>query len=186
MEIGNLVVPFLSMQTAQIRPGHEGAIAAHLDLGLEGVGEVWLSLFRRNGGAMVHEEDRDRARSLRDVLLEILCHDQPFDDVVAVTGHWTKYGCVYQIPYRSLLPQRVDNLLAAGRCISVDHRAHHATKEIPACFATGEAAGTAAALALRADLTPREVDISTLQRALLKAGAWLPDGSGDTESAGQA
>ena len=103
--------------------------------------------------------------------------DQPFDDVVAVTGHWTKYGCVYQIPYRSLLPQRVDNLLAAGRCISVDHRAHHATKEIPACFATGEAAGVAAALALRANLTPREVDVSALQRALLKAGAWLPDGA---------
>ena len=106
--------------------------------------------------------------------------DQPFDDVVAVTGHWTKYGCVYQIPYRSLLPQRIDNLLAAGRCISVDHRAHHATKEIPACFATGEAAGVAAALALRANLTPREVDISTLQRALLKAGAWLPDGAVST------
>ncbi len=103
--------------------------------------------------------------------------DQPFDDVVAVTGHWTKYGCVYQIPYRSLLPQRIDNLLAAGRCISVDHRAHHATKEIPACFATGEAAGVAAALALRANLTPREVDVSALQRALLKAGAWLPDGA---------
>ncbi len=71
----------------------------------------------------------------------------------------------------------VDNLLAAGRCISVDHRTHHATKEIPACFATGEAAGVAAALALRANLAPREVDISALQRALLKAGAWLPDGA---------
>ena len=71
----------------------------------------------------------------------------------------------------------VDNLLAAGRCISVDHRTHHATKEIPACFATGEAAGVAAALALRANLTPREVDVSALQRALLKAGAWLPDGA---------
>ncbi|MCH8025883.1 MAG: FAD-dependent oxidoreductase [Chloroflexi bacterium] len=112
--------------------------------------------------------------------------DQPFDDVVAVTGHWTKYGCVYQIPYRSLLPQRVDNLLAAGRCISVDHRAHHATKEIPACFATGEAAGVAAALALRTNLTPREVDVSALQRALLKAGAWLPDGSGGAKQEGQA
>jgi hypothetical protein len=100
--------------------------------------------------------------------------DAPFDDVIAVTGHWTKYGCTYQIPYRSLLPQRVTNLLAAGRCISVDHRAHHATKEIPACFATGEAAGIAAALSLRRGVSLPDVDVAELQRALVKAGAWLP------------
>ncbi|MGB2694161.1 MAG: FAD-dependent oxidoreductase [Dehalococcoidia bacterium] len=102
--------------------------------------------------------------------------DQPFDDVIAVTGHWTKYDCTYQIPYRSLLPQRTTNLLAAGRCISVDHRAHHATKEIPACFATGEAAGIAATLALRRSAALPEVDVSELQAALRKAGAWLPNG----------
>ena len=102
--------------------------------------------------------------------------DQPFDDVIAVTGHWTKYDCTYQIPYRSLLPQRVSNLLAAGRCISVDHRAHHATKEIPACFATGEAAGVAAALSLRARTPLAELDVSELQTALRAAGAWLPGG----------
>jgi glycine/D-amino acid oxidase-like deaminating enzyme len=104
--------------------------------------------------------------------------DQPFDDVIAVTGHWTKYDCTYQIPYRSLLPQRVTNLLAAGRCISVDHRAHHATKEIPACFATGEAAGIAATLALRRNASLAAVDVPELQRALVKAGAWLPEGAG--------
>ncbi len=102
--------------------------------------------------------------------------DRPFDDVIAVTGHWTKYDCTYQIPYRSLLPQRVSNLLAAGRCISVDHRTHHATKEIPACFATGEAAGIAAALALGRNVALPEIDVSELQRALVKAGAWLPGG----------
>lgn len=106
--------------------------------------------------------------------------DQPFDDVIAVTGHWTKYDCTYQIPYRSLLPQRVANLLAAGRCISVDHRAHHATKEIPACFATGEAAGIAATLALRRNASPSAIDVPELQRALVKAGAWLPEGAAKT------
>ncbi len=100
--------------------------------------------------------------------------DQPFDDVIAVTGHWTKYDCTYQIPYRSLLPQRVSNLLAAGRCISVEHRAHHATKEIPACFATGEAAGIAASLAVRRSVALSGIDVPELQRALRKAGAWLP------------
>ena len=47
----------------------------------------------------------------------------------ADTGHWTKADCTYQIPYRSLLPQRATNLLAAGRCISVDQRLRHATTE---------------------------------------------------------
>ena len=106
--------------------------------------------------------------------------DKPFEDVIAVTGHWTKYGCTYQIPYRSLLPQRTSNLLAAGRCISVDHRAHHATKEIPACFATGEAAGIAAALSLRRNVALADVDVRELQRGLVKAGAWLPDESAKT------
>ncbi len=101
--------------------------------------------------------------------------NRPFEDAIAVTGHWTKYDCTYQIPYRSLLPQRTSNLLAAGRCISVDHRAHHATKEIPACFATGEAAGIAAALSLSRGVAPPDVDVGEMQRALAKAGAWLPD-----------
>jgi hypothetical protein len=98
----------------------------------------------------------------------------PFDDTVAVTGNWTKYGSIYNIPYRSLLASGTDNLLAAGRCISVDHRAHHSTKEIPACFATGEAAGTAAALALQHGTSPAAVDVSSLQAALLRTGAYLP------------
>jgi len=112
--------------------------------------------------------------------------DRHFEDVVAVTGHWTKYDCTYQVPYRSLLPQRVTNLLAAGRCISVDHRAHHATKEIPACFATGEAAGVAAALSLRRGVPPPELDVPELQRALRKAGTWLPEGVGGQTPEGQA
>jgi hypothetical protein len=100
--------------------------------------------------------------------------DHIFADTIASTGHWTKYGAVYHIPYRSLLPVRASNLLATGRCISVDHRVHHATKEIPACFATGEAAGIAAALAAGAATSVQEVDVPSLQRALRAAGAWLP------------
>jgi putative intracellular protease/amidase len=100
--------------------------------------------------------------------------NKPFDDVIAVTGHWTKYDCTYQIPYRSLLPKEVVNLLAAGRCISVDHRTHHATKEIPACFATGEAAGVAAARALSNGVQPANLDVAELQQALRTAGALLP------------
>lgn len=102
--------------------------------------------------------------------------DQPLADSVAATGHWTKYGTTYDIPLASLVPREVENLLVAGRCISVDHRVHHATKEIPACMATGQAAGTAAALALEGGGDPGALQrdsarTETLQRRLAAAGA---------------
>src|SRR5438132_12890997 len=99
--------------------------------------------------------------------------DRRFDDVIARTGHWTKYDCVYNIPYRSLLPRSLDNLLVAGRCISVDHRVHHATKEIPPCLATGQAAGTAAAIAAQASIATADVDVAALQSKLREQGAIL-------------
>jgi succinate dehydrogenase/fumarate reductase flavoprotein subunit len=94
-----------------------------------------------------------------------------FDDTVAITGNWTKYGAIYHIPYRSLLAREFPNLLVAGRCISVDHRVHHATKEIPACMASGEAAGTAAALAIKSGVEPRNLDVAALRQRLESAGA---------------
>jgi 2-polyprenyl-6-methoxyphenol hydroxylase-like FAD-dependent oxidoreductase len=97
--------------------------------------------------------------------------DVAHNDAVAVTGHWTKYGAVYHVPYGSLLPRELRNLLVAGRCISVDTRVHQATKEIPACMATGEAAGTAAALALRSGVDPPDLSVPDLRRALAARGA---------------
>ncbi|MBI1816492.1 MAG: FAD-dependent oxidoreductase [Deltaproteobacteria bacterium] len=99
--------------------------------------------------------------------------DKPLPEAIALTGHWTKYGALYWIPYRSLLAKEYTNLMAAGRCISVDHRTHHATKEIPSCMATGEAAGTAAALALSAGVPLKQLDVSTLQQRLRDQGAIL-------------
>jgi len=99
--------------------------------------------------------------------------DRPCADAVAVTGHWTKYGALYWIPYGSLLAEDLDNLLVAGRCISVDHRVHHATKEIPACMATGQAAGTAAALAVSTKCAADHLDVPTLRDRLVRDGAIL-------------
>ncbi len=99
--------------------------------------------------------------------------NQRLAGVIARTGNWTKAGMTYDIPFAALHTPAIDNLLAAGRCISVDHRVHHATKEIPACFATGEAAGTAAALAARKGIAPAALDVPTLQRQLLRQGAIL-------------
>jgi glycine/D-amino acid oxidase-like deaminating enzyme len=99
--------------------------------------------------------------------------NKPMADVIAITGHWTKYGALYWIPFRSLIAPPYANLLAAGRCISVDHRTHHATKEIPACMATGQAAGTAAALAVSAGEPLKSLDRTILQDRLRSQGAIL-------------
>ncbi len=71
MEVGHFLVRLRGPRATQVRPGYEGTIAVHLDLRLEGVGEIGLPLLRFDRRAVVHEEDRDRARPLRDVLLEI-------------------------------------------------------------------------------------------------------------------
>jgi hypothetical protein len=105
-------------------------------------------------------------------------------DAVAATGHWTKYGATYDIPFGALLPQELDNLLAAGRCISVDHQVHHATKEIPACMATGQAAGTAAALSLERGVPPAELDVAALRKRLEAAGAIVSAGSASASEPG--
>jgi hypothetical protein len=94
-------------------------------------------------------------------------------DAVAITGHWTKYGSTYHIPWDALLASGTSNLAVAGRCISVDHRTHHATKEIPACFATGEAAGLGAALALQRNEHMADLPVAVLRAALTRAGAYL-------------
>jgi len=99
--------------------------------------------------------------------------DRPCDDAIAITGHWTKYEALYYIPYGALLAAEFSNLVVAGRCISVDHRVHHATKEIPPCMATGEAAGTAAALAVRAGIDPAELEPRVIQERLIRNGAIL-------------
>lgn len=72
-----------------------------------------------------------------------------FDDTVGLTGDWRKAGPVYAIPYRALLAPGHINLLSAGRCMSADTTAWDVTRAIPGCAVTGEAAGTAAALAVR-------------------------------------
>jgi hypothetical protein len=79
------------------------------------------------------------------------------------------------IPYRSLLPKDMDGLMVACRAFSADMVANDAFNWIPHCIALGEAAGTAAALAVKAGLKPRDVDYGALQSQLLRQGVLLPD-----------
>ncbi len=82
------------------------------------------------------------------------------------------------IPYGALVPQTLDGLLACGRHISCDKNSHGFMREIPQCWITGQAAGTAAALAVQQGVQPRAVDVAALQAALLKQGVYLRQAAG--------
>jgi hypothetical protein len=79
----------------------------------------------------------------------------------------------YEIPYRSLVPKRIDNLLVAGRCISATHMADAFTRNQPAVMATGQAAGIAAALCARNNKSPRDMEVRELQKRLKESGVIL-------------
>ena len=83
------------------------------------------------------------------------------------------HGDCYDIPYRSLVPKTVKNLIVAGRCISSDHVAHSSTRIQGTCMLTGQAAGTAAAMALSTSSNVADVDVRALQSNLKQAGVYL-------------
>ena len=97
-----------------------------------------------------------------------------FADVVGIgggSGMLPDKPC--QIPYGALVPVRVDNLLAAGRCVAADNRMMNYTRLIAPCFLLGHAAGAGAALAVNDRCRPRDVEIPKLQALLKKQGAYL-------------
>lgn len=86
---------------------------------------------------------------------------------------WLPEGEHYNIPLRTLIPVGVDNLLVAGRSLSATHEAHASARAGGVSMALGQAAGTAAAVALRQETTVRNVDVAKVQSELLRAGALI-------------
>ena len=82
-------------------------------------------------------------------------------------------GEYYTIPYRSLIPQSVSNMLVAGRCISSNHGAQASYRIMPTVCTIGEAAGTAIGLAVKNKCSVRDIDIIELQRNLSHNGAYI-------------
>ena len=109
-----------------------------------------------------------------------------FDDVIAVGGypvdihHSTGGDCTmvfcedsYDIPYRVLVPEKIEGLLVAGRCSSMNHEAMAGTRVMSTCMALGQAAGTASRLAVKAGVPVSKVNVKDVQEALLEDGAYL-------------
>lgn len=102
-----------------------------------------------------------------------------FEDVIFLAGsamdmhggRSVKYtpaeGEAYAIPYRILLPKKVNNLLVAGRACSLDRMALAAIRVMPPVFAMGQAAGTAAAICVEKKVAPKDVCVKALQEKLL-------------------
>lgn len=82
-------------------------------------------------------------------------------------------GTWYTIPYRSLLPKGLDNVIVAGSCISGQYTAMATWAIMPVCFKTGQAAGTAASLSIDGNTLSRGVSVSDLQRVLREDGVFL-------------
>ena len=133
-------------------------------------------------------EDMEADRSFEDVIAvfprfyDMLAPDGNMDGDGSLEGKGYK-GHIYvpvegsrsfQIPYRSMLPVNVENLLVAGRCLSSDHVAQSGVRAISLCMMTGEAAGAAAALACKTATTPKKIAVQELQRMLRAQNVHLP------------
>ncbi len=82
-------------------------------------------------------------------------------------------GDCYDIPYGCLVPEKVQNLLVAGRCISATHEAMASSRVMGPCMAMGEAAGRAAQLAVKKGVKASEIAVQELREELLRKGAFL-------------
>jgi hypothetical protein len=79
-------------------------------------------------------------------------------------------GRYFQVPYGIMVPQKIDNLLVAGRCVAGDQVSHSATRQMMCCALTGQGAGVAAATTLKTGASTAAVDIGQVQKALEKQG----------------
>ena len=126
------------------------------------------------GEYMLSEKDIMEGRVFNDAIAQNFFPMDVHGPISDPEGHfWGDAAETYQIPYRCLIPQKVDNLLIAGRCISATHNAQGSVRSMPCCMATGQAAGTAAALCTENKLRPRQLETKILRRKLKEQGVIL-------------
>lgn len=107
-----------------------------------------------------------------------------FSDVIGISGAWTTMlwkgqkiptseRPYWQIPYRSLLPKKTENLLVAGRCFCFERELVEDTRIIGTCLVTGQGAGAAAGLSVKERESPRNINTGKLKKLLKEQGVWL-------------
>ncbi len=134
-------------------------------------------------GTQVGVRETRRVKGLYILTEKDALNGQKFDDVIAWRSGFLDIGFVrlsemkiHDVPYRAILPEKLDGLLMAGRCISATHVAASAGKSMGNCVATGHASGLAAALSAKKGCLLRELKVSQLQDALRADGVDLTRG----------
>ena len=135
---------------------------------------------RVKGTYVLTEEDAMTGRTFEDA---IAWRSGFLDTGGQKGGVYTKMK-IHDVPYRSILPLKLDGLLVAGRCISATHMGAAAGKSMGNCMATGHAAGLAAALSAKAGIPPRDLRVGAIQDKLRADGVSLD--KGDREQKGLA
>ena len=150
-------------------PGFEGAYLSH------SAAQIGVRESRRIlGDYLLTAEDVLSGRKFPDGI----CRGNYPLDIHNPTGAGTlikrlEPGTTYEVPYRSLLPRGLGNVLVASRCISATHEAHGSLRIMPIVMAIGEAAGTAAGLSVRQGVSPRDLDSEALREQLRRQGTNL-------------
>ncbi len=166
----------------------------------------WLPGFERcellDTAAQIGVRETRRIAGEYTLTLEDLARGTEFDDVVALAGYPVdihsptgdgggatgelETANIYEIPYRCLVPLKVEQLLVAGRSLSATHEALAAVRVMPPAMAMGQAAGTAAALAATTGTPPRRIPVVELQSRLLRQGAYLGERHAVSRTGGRA
>jgi len=121
---------------------------------------------RVKGVYILTEEDAKKGRTFEDAI----AWRSGFLDPGGEKGAQFTSMLVHDVPYRSILPEKLDGLLFGGRCISATHTGAAAGKSMGNCMATGHAAGVAAALSAQKNIVPRDLKVPDLQARLRADG----------------
>lgn len=131
-------------------------------------------------GAQVGVRETRRVKGLYVLSEEDAMTGRRFEDAVCWRSGWLDIGWVrwepmkvHDVPYRALVPESLDGLLVAGRCISATHVGASSGKSMGNCMASGHAAGLAAAMCARRGCVPAELEVPALQAALRRDGVDL-------------
>lgn len=147
-------------------PGYERAELGGLSIQI-GVRETR----RIKGDYWITRDDVLAARKFHDAIAQCGAPIEEHHAGGDTVWEYLPEGQTVDIPYRALLPQGLENVVVAGRCLSASHEAHASIRSIGQCMAMGQAAGTAAALAPEGDL--RAINITMLRERLVALGAVL-------------
>lgn len=133
----------------------------------------------RNFGMTIGIRDTRKIHAVYDMTESDVRNEARFEDTIGIYPEFIDgYGVLVlpttgrylTIPYRSLLPKQVRNLIVAGRATGGDQIAHAATRNMSCCAVTGQGAGVAAALSLKQDRGFAEVDVTKVQEELVRQG----------------